>query len=127
MDSPSTQGSGGSAPMHPHPEVVLARTPARPKVSVILIDWGVRESFHSLEYLNRQTAARGDYELIWLEFYDRKPPDLRRLVAAGGAAPVLDKWLVLGYPDDAIFHKHRLYNVGLLAAAGEVCVLCDSD
>src|SRR6202035_3298566 len=52
----------------------------------------------------------------------------RRLVAAAdGGRPVLDKWLVLGYPDDLIFHKHRLYNVGILAAAGPVCVLCDSD
>jgi hypothetical protein len=34
---------------------------------------------------------------------------------------------VLGYPDDTIYHKHRLYNVGLLAASGDVCVICDSD
>jgi hypothetical protein len=92
-----------------------------PRVSVILVDWGARESFHSLHYLNRQTADREDYELIWVEFYDRRPEGLRRLAAG------LDKWVVLGYPDDTIYHKHRLYNVGLLVAAGEVCVICDSD
>jgi hypothetical protein len=114
--------------MVPHPRIILNRARTRPKISVILIDWGVRESFHSLEYLNRQTAARSDYELIWLEFYDREPAGLRRLVAAGGEhGPMLDQWIVLGYPDDTIFHKHRLYNVGLLAARGEVCVICDSD
>src|SRR5262249_55068639 len=65
-----------------------------------------------------------DYELIWLEFYDRKPQGVRE---AAGKSPVLDKWIALGYPDDYLFHKHRLYNVGILAAAGDVCVICDSD
>jgi hypothetical protein len=109
-----------------NPHVVTISARARPKVSVILIDWGVRESFHALHYLNRQTAPRDDYELIWIEFYDRKPQGLRDLVAAC-SGPVLDKWLVLGYPNDVIFHKHRCYNIGILAAAGEVCVICDSD
>jgi hypothetical protein len=39
----------------------------------------------------------------------------------------LDQWLVLGYPDDVIHHKHRAYNAGLFAATGDVCVICDSD
>jgi hypothetical protein len=112
--------------MHCKPEIVFHRNPGKPRVSVILTDWGVRESFHSLYYLNRQTADRKDYELIWVEFYDRKPEELQRL-AAGRPAPVLDKWYVLGYPDDCVFHRHRLYNAGLLAAAGEVCVICHSD
>ena len=51
-----------------------------------LIDWGVRESFHSLHYLNRQTVDRADYELIWLEFYNRKPLALTDLVASGNGA-----------------------------------------
>jgi hypothetical protein len=107
------------------PEVVLHRDTGRPKISVILIDWGVRESFHTLHYLNRQTADRADYELIWLEFYDRKPDALQRLVSDAPGA--LDKWYVLGYPDDYLVHKHRVYNAGLVAAAGDVCVICDSD
>src|SRR4051812_15251306 len=84
------------------PELVLNRPRPGCKLSIILLDWGVRESFHSLEYLDCQTAARSSYELIWLEFYDRKPQGLRRAAAA------LDKWIVAGYPDDHVFHKHRL-------------------
>ena len=110
------------------PEVVCNRARPGCKVSVILLDWGVRESFHSLECLNRQTASRDSYELIWLEFYDRKPDGLRRMVERGcEGGPALDKWIVAGYPDDYIFNKHRLYNLGILAAEGEVCVICDSD
>ncbi len=107
---------------------LLNHTNGKPKVSVILIDWGVRESFHSVHYLNRQTVNRDDYELIWVEFYDRKPAGLRQMAATStGRAPLLDKWVVLGNPDDCLFHKHRLYNVGLLVAAGDICVICDSD
>ncbi len=114
--------------MRCRPELPLHHSRGRTRVSVILIDWGVRESFHSLHYLNRQTANRADYELIWVEFYDRKPDGLRRMAAQGtGCFPVLDKWLVLGYPDDYVFHKHRAYNAGILAAEGDVCVVCDSD
>jgi glycosyltransferase involved in cell wall biosynthesis len=110
------------------PELVLNRPSPGCKVSVILLDWGVRESFHTLEYLNRQTAARSDYELIWLEFYARKPEGLRRLVESGvDGRPALDKWVVAGYPDEYLFNKHRLYNVGILASEGEICVICDSD
>jgi hypothetical protein len=114
--------------MHPTPELLLDYRRPNPKVSIILIDWGVRESFHSLHYLNRQTVGRDDYELIWLEFYDHKPEALRRTALdAGTDAPLLDRWLTLGYPRDLLFHKHRLYNAGVLLARGDVCVICDSD
>src|SRR3954466_8830656 len=121
----SPPGSWRIHAMSCRPEVLLHRNSGKPKISVILIDWGVRESFHCLDYLNRQTVDRGEYELIWLEFYDRTPEALRQLVA--GDPRLLDQWYVLGYPDDFIFHKHRLYNAGILAATGEVCVICDSD
>jgi hypothetical protein len=113
--------------MHARPQLLCRHATGKKKISVLLIDWGVRESFHCLEHFNRQTVPRDEYELIWLEFYDHKPDVLRRLAAGGGPRPCLDKWIVLGYPNDFIFHKHRLYNVGFLAAAGEVCVICDSD
>jgi hypothetical protein len=113
--------------MRCNPRLLLNARRARPKISVILIDWGVRESFHSLHYLNRQSVPRSEYELIWLEFYDREPAGLRRALDDPDWHPVLDKWIVLGYPSDYLFHKHRLYNVGILAAEGDVCVICDSD
>src|SRR4051812_20961585 len=101
------------------PEVVLRHPSGRKKVSVVLIDWGVRESFHSLEYLNKQTAPRDDFELIWVEFYGRKPKPIARMAATPGR-PMLDLWLVLGYPNEFIYHKHRAYNAGLLAASGDI-------
>jgi hypothetical protein len=111
--------------MRCQPEFAHRRPKPGCKLSVILIDWRVRESFHSLHYLNRQTLPREHYELIWLEFYRHNPAALAELLAANDA--VLDQWLIAGYPDDCMYHKHRLYNLGLLLASGEYVVICDSD
>src|SRR5438105_3549769 len=112
----------------PRPELVLHRPRLGCKLSIILLDWGVRESFHSLHYLNQQTVERGDYELIWLEFYQRQPLKLQEMVfRQGPGAPPIDQWIVAGYDKDIIFNKHRLYNLGLLLARGRHCVFCDSD
>jgi len=46
------------------------------EVSIILLDWKVRESFHILDYLNQQTVPRSNYEIIWIEYYNRKPKEL---------------------------------------------------
>jgi hypothetical protein len=112
--------------MHSKLQLVLNHPKPRAKVSIVLLDWGVRESFHSIRYLNAQTVPRDQYELIWVEFYDRVPPDLQRLTAAAGD-PVLDKWLILGYPPQTCYHKHRMYNAAIVVAEGEICVFCDSD
>ncbi|MCI0684196.1 MAG: glycosyltransferase [Gemmataceae bacterium] len=109
----------------PQPEFVCRHPKPGCKLSVILIDWRVRESFHSLHYLNRQTLPRDQYELIWLEFYRHQPAALRGLAARNPGT--LDQWLSAGYPDDCLYHKHRLYNLGLLLAHGEHVVICDSD
>jgi predicted O-methyltransferase YrrM len=107
-------------------QLVVNHKKPKAKISVILLDWGVRESFHSIHYLNQQTIPRDEYELIWVEFYDRKPAELRRLLEAAHT-PLLDKWLVMGYPADVAYHKHRMYNAGIVLAEGAVCVFCDSD
>ena len=46
------------------------------KVSIILLDWSCRESFHILHYLNDQTIQREKYEIIWIEYYGRRPTEI---------------------------------------------------
>lgn len=108
---------------------ILKDQARHPKVSIILLDWGVRESFHSLDSLNVQTAPRTDYELMWIEFYDRVPDGLRETVARleRSGLPGLDQWIVIGAPRQVQVHKHFAYNVGIALARGDICVICDSD
>lgn len=92
------------------------------KISVILLDWSVRESFHAIEYLNNQNANRLDYELIWVEYFGRKIPILEKYYQTG----CLDKYLILGHLQGD-YHKHEGWNAGVLSASGDIVVLCDSD
>src|SRR5258707_14052816 len=110
-------------------EFVANHAKPEARVSVILLDWNVRESFHALHYLNHQTVHRSRYELIWIEFYDRKPKALHDAVRAAEqkGRPISDNLVVRNYPREVIFHKHRMYNLGIVLAEGEISVICDSD
>ena len=85
-------------------QLVVNHRKPRAKVSIILLDWGIRESFHSIRYLNTQTVPRDQYELIWVEFYDRKPPDLVRLTMLSSlyALTLVVLFLVFQAPDVAL-------------------------
>lgn len=87
-----------------------------PRVSLILLDWTVRESFHGLDWLSRQDADRDDYEVIWVELYDRAVPE---------AMERADVVMTCG--QKGVYHKHEGYNAGLLHAGGHVVTVCDSD
>jgi hypothetical protein len=71
-------------------------------------------------------VPREQYELIWVEFYDHKPSALAKPLESTRSA-ALDAWLVMRYPDKVRYHKHRMYNAGIVLAQGQICVFCDSD
>jgi hypothetical protein len=103
---------------------------ASPRVSFILLDWSCRESFHSLDYLARQDVPRSDYEIIWIEYYERCADELARRVAVAEAKaepPPVDNWTIMEMPSNVYYHKHLMYNVGIAQARGKIVVICDSD
>jgi glycosyl transferase family 2 len=93
----------------------------KPKVSLILLDWSVRESFHLLHYLARQDVPRDSFEVLVIEYYSRVSE------AIGKFEDQVDTWLLLEMPEDCYYHKHLMYNAGIVAARGDICVICDSD
>lgn len=92
-----------------------------PKVSLILLDWSVRESFHLLHYLGRQSVDREQFEVVFLEYYSRVAGPLEQF------SEQVDTWLLLEMPESCITHKHLMYNCGIVFCHGEIVVLCDSD
>lgn len=92
-----------------------------PKVSLILADWSVRESFHILDYLSRQTVDRDDFEVIIVEFYSRVSD------AAEQYRDQIDTWVTLDTPEGCYYHKHLMYNAGLLLARAEIVMIGDAD
>ncbi len=87
-----------------------------PLVSLVLLDWSVREHFHALDWLSQQNVPRGQYEIIWIELYERVVPE---------AMAKADVVITCG--QQGTYHKHIAYNVGLLHARGKVVTYCDSD
>lgn len=91
------------------------------KLSIILLDWGVRESFHVLQYLGEQQEK--DFEIVWVDWHPREnPPELARRIDLA-----VDQYLCLNKPKRRIYHKHIMYNAGILAAKGEIICVMDSD
>ena len=94
---------------------------ANPRLSLILLDWSVRESFHLLHYLARQDVPRDTFEVLVVEYYSRVSEAVRKFEAQ------VDTWLLLEMPEDCYYHKHLMYNAGIVLARGDICVVCDSD
>lgn len=93
----------------------------KPAVSLVLVDWSVRESFHIIDYLKKQTVARERFEIVIVEFYDRISPALEP------HADEIDSWILLQAPESCYYHKHLMYNAGILAARGDIVMIGDSD
>jgi hypothetical protein len=112
-------------------EFVLNSPPARqPRVSFLLLDWSCRESLHILDYLNNQTVPRDQYEILWVEYYQKRSQELCDRIAAARAAgvhPPVDVYGIMGMPTTICYHKHLIYNVGILLARGRIICMCDSD
>ncbi len=99
-------------------------------VSLVLLDWSCRESLHLLDCLAEQTVDRARYEIIWIEYYQREWPALRERMdraAASGQTPPVDVWAVLGMDPGLCYHKHAMYNAGILLARGRIVCFADSD
>lgn len=102
-------------------KIVKRSSRTAPKVSLILVDWSVRESFHLLHYLSKQNVDRNKFEVIVVEFYSRESEAVRKYEEQ------VDSWMILQMPDDCYYHKHLMYNAGIVLSKGEIVVICDSD
>lgn len=93
----------------------------RARLSLVFLDWSVRESFHILHYLRDQTAARDSFEVIFVEYYGRESTALHQF------EDQVDTWVLLEMPDACYYHKHLMYNAGIVLSQGDIVLFGDSD
>ncbi len=106
------------------------KSTSQPAVSLVLLDWSVRESFHVLHYLNKQSVPRENYQIILIEYYGRHAAEIDagiNMAEAEGTAPPVDIWAVINMPKSVYYHKHLMYNVGIVLSRGRIVSLMDSD
>ncbi len=99
-------------------------------MSFVLLDWSCRESFHGLDYFANQNVPRDQYEIIWIEYYSRVSPQIEQKMKEceqSTKPPVIDQWLIMEIPENIYYHKHLMYNLGIIAGKGDIIVICDSD
>ncbi len=111
-------------------EILFENKNRNPQISFVLLDWSVRESFHMLHYLNQQSVDRQNFEVIWIEYYSRRSKEISEALAKAqdnGMPPPVDIWSVMDIPEEVYYHKHLMYNIGLLLSKGDIVCFCDSD
>lgn len=93
------------------------------KLSIVLPDASFREMFHTPIYLNRQNANRKDYEVIWMELYDKENPILKEYKDKG----ILDKYIILKQPISQYYKWPSLLNEAILQSEGDILCIMDGD
>ena len=86
-----------------------------PAISVIMVDGSFRERFHAIDFFDPQTFD--NFELLWVEYYDRISPLLQRRAARCSRV----RMLTLGR--EGTYHSSYCFNAGILASAADLLVI----
>jgi glycosyltransferase involved in cell wall biosynthesis len=93
----------------------------KPKLSIIMVDGGFREQFHAIDFFCRQNFPSDEYELLWVEYYDKIHPELQAKIDHYPQARAI------ALEREGEYHSSYCFNEGILHAAGELLVIVDAD
>ena len=92
-----------------------------PEISVILIDGSFRESCHAVEFFEKQKISRREYEIIWVEYYERTNSELKKQLLEYENLKIVE----LG--KSGIYHSSLCFNRGIMESRGRIIVIADGD
>jgi hypothetical protein len=94
-----------------------------PKISIVMVDGLFRESFHSIDFFGTQTLSQEDYELIWVEYYDRVNPKLKEKISKYPNFKII----TLNRNRNEEYHSSYCFNKGIIESKGKLLVIPDAD
>jgi len=82
-----------------------------------MVDGGFRERIFGVEYLTRQDFPQKEYEILWVDFYNKPHSQLKNYPLV--KVIILDK--------QGLYHSSYCFNEGIKKAKGELLVIPDAD
>lgn len=82
-----------------------------------MVDGGFRDNVYSAEYFSKQNFADNEYEVIWVDYFDKPNPKLEQI----------DKVKVITLNKTDEYHSSYCFNKGIEEAHGELIVIPDAD
>ena len=82
-----------------------------------MIDGGFREQIFGAEYFCKQDFPANEYEIIWVEFYNKTHPGLKKYPGIK----------VKALNNDGVYHSSYCFNHGIKEAKGDILVIPDAD
>jgi hypothetical protein len=92
------------------------------KISVITWDADFRENTHTIDCFCQQDFPEGDFEFIWVDFFDSNNL-VREKIGRYPHATLLP----LKNLQDTPWHIGKCINTGVMSSSGKVLVICDGD
>lgn len=99
----------------------MTTTMNTPRMSIVMVDGGFRESYHAIDFFCQQSLPAEDYELIWVEYYDTVNPALAAQIAKYPNARVIT------LNRSGVYHSSYCFNAGIAASRAELILIPDAD
>lgn len=87
------------------------------KISVIMVDGGFRENIFGAEYFSKQDFPEDEYEVIWVDYYDKPHQDLKKFPNVK----------IITLNKSAEYHSSYCFNHGINEARGCILIIPDAD
>jgi len=94
---------------------------ADPKISVVMVDGSFRQKFHTIDFFARQSLPADDYEVLWVEYYDKLQAELSEKIRLYTNC----RTITLNRDDE--YHSSFCFNAGIRESRGELLVIPDAD
>tara|TARA_A100001015_G_C14925524_1_gene686166 strand:+ start:731 stop:1114 length:384 start_codon:yes stop_codon:yes gene_type:complete len=101
---------------------IIKYSEKKPKLSILVQDWSVRENFQLIDYLSRQDINQSDIEIVFIEYYNQINQKITRDYNIN-----TDTIIKLNFDKNLEYSKHLMFNVGIAVSKGSIFCICDSD